>query len=108
MDGGDPAVRSCDLTDWRELAACRDMGPAAFYDTAPKAARARCRRCPVDELCFWFALTTEEEAGCRFGIWGGTTPDVRAYIARVSGAGYARRRFLALLAANRQLLRRAT
>jgi Transcription factor WhiB len=97
--GVTPVADRGDRVGWRDLAACRGIGPAPFYGSVG-AAQACCGRCRVDEVCFWFALATEEEAGYRFGIWAGTTPAARAQIATVIGAGYARRRFLALLGTN--------
>jgi hypothetical protein len=84
-------------TGWRDLAACHGLGPVPFYGSGSEAARRCCRRCEVDEICFWFAMATEEEAGYRFGVWAGTTPAVRAQVATVIGTGFAQRRFLALV-----------
>jgi hypothetical protein len=55
---------------------------------------------PGGEDLFWFALASEEEAGYRFGIWGRTTPTQRAYVATLTGTGYARRRLAAALVAS--------
>jgi hypothetical protein len=97
-----PVVGRGDLVGWGDLAACRGVGPAPFYGSAAEVTQGCCGRCRVDEVCFWFALATEEEAGYRFGIWAGTTPAVRARIATVIGADYARGRFLGLVGADRR------
>jgi hypothetical protein len=85
---------------WRQFAACRGLGPAAFFDELPRHALACCARCPVQEICLWYALAIEEEVGYRFGLWAGTTPTVRARIARVTGPGYSRGRLAASLLAS--------
>lgn len=61
---------------WRDDAACRDMGPALFYDNRGgagnfKMGRVReiCGTCPVRIDCLTYAL----EAGERDGAWGGLT-----------------------------------
>ena len=48
-------------------------------------------------FCFWFALVTEERAGYRFGVWGGTTPARRSEIARLVGPGHAHGRLAGLV-----------
>lgn len=71
---------------WAELAACRDMGPEAFYrvatpgpgsadrrDEAEVAAKATCARCPVRVECLEYAVANGET----HGIWGGLTPEER-------------------------------
>jgi hypothetical protein len=93
----DARAADADATRWRDGALCRQMGPAAFYSRATAAALALCKRCPVDETCFWFALVIEERAGYRFGVWGGTTPARRAEIAHLVGPGYALGRLADLL-----------
>jgi WhiB family transcriptional regulator, redox-sensing transcriptional regulator len=89
-----------DLWVWMDHAACRGAGPAEFFGEPAARARgqARCRGCPVREVCLWWALAVEADAGYRFGIWGGLSPAVRARIARVTGAAYARARFVAAAA----------
>ena len=85
-------VDPIDQANWRDAAACKGAGPAVFFGTSPRAAKVSCRRCAVQEICFWYALATEEEAGYRFGVWGATTPALRHEIASLVGPGYARRR----------------
>ncbi len=86
-----------DLLAWMDQAACRGAGPADFFGEPAARARgqARCGGGPVCEVCLWWALAVEAEAGYRFGIWGGASPVVRAGIAWVTGAAYPRARFVA-------------
>lgn len=78
---------------WREVSACRDVGPDNFFPTGPQPvvamqtadAKALCRRCPVRERCLEFALETNQEDG----IWGGSDEDERRGLRR---AWLARRR----------------
>lgn len=63
-------------TDWRALAACRDLDPELFfpvgtpgspaYEAMAAPARAVCAGCPVAAECLDEALATGSE-----GIWGG-------------------------------------
>jgi len=89
-------------TSWRDLAACRGEGQATFFGPGSERARGRCVGCPVDEVCFWYAMASEEETGHRSGVWGRTTAAQRVRIARLIGPGYARRR-LELVAADRSV-----
>lgn len=75
---------------WRQLAACRGMNPALFYDPHPASiasAKRLCARCPVCAVCDAVARDEGEE----FGVWGGRSADERAATAprhrerRVSG-----------------------
>ena len=85
-------------TSWMSDAACGGVGAGEFFDSRPTGRR-RCRRCPVAECCFWWAVVTEPaEAGMRFGIWGGATPAVRAKVAAVVGMTVARDRLAEALA----------
>ena len=69
------------ITDWRELAACRDSDPSLFFPigtTGPavdqiEVARAICAQCSVREECLNYALETNQEAG----VWGGYAEDDR-------------------------------
>jgi hypothetical protein len=79
---------------WSDDAACRGMGTSEFFGTAARGQR-WCRRCPVLECCFWWAIVAESDAAYRFGIWGGATPALRDQVAGVTGAGYARARLAA-------------
>jgi len=38
-----------------------------------EVAKSMCRRCPITEECFTYALETNQ----RYGIWGGTSPSER-------------------------------
>lgn len=69
------------VTQWRELAACRDSDPNLFFPvgtTGPaidqiEEAKAVCRACIVREDCLQFSLQTNQEAG----VWGGYAEDER-------------------------------
>jgi hypothetical protein len=80
---------------WMEHAACRGVGASEFFGTAAAPGRERCRRCPVIDTCFWWAIVAESDLGYRCGIWGGATPAVRAQVAWVIGVDHARSRFTA-------------
>ena len=62
-----------DESDWRQLANCRDMDDAIFYDTYSRdgvaLAKKICRRCPVTTQCLTWAVEHREP----YGIWGGLT-----------------------------------
>jgi WhiB family transcriptional regulator, redox-sensing transcriptional regulator len=70
-----------DRPAWHELAACRGVGPKAFFpstdDRWPSSqrryrfARVYCRDCPVVDDC----LVAGE--GEDFGLWGGLSPSER-------------------------------
>lgn len=67
--------------DWRDRAACREVGHVPFFPDgaiwAPRdymPALRVCRSCPVQAECLEFALTNDE----RHGIWGGVLPADRA------------------------------
>lgn len=76
---------------WRGQAACRHVDAAIFFPAGSsgaavghlKAARAVCRRCPVQEACLRFALETNQEAG----VWGGKDEDERRTLRRLQRAG---------------------
>jgi len=69
------------LTEWRELAACRDSDPETFFPigtTGPAVAQidkalAVCGLCSVQEACLMYALETNQEGG----VWGGYAEDDR-------------------------------
>lgn len=65
------------------------VGPAEFFGEGARGER-WCRRCPVIELCFWWAVVAEAAVGLHFGIWGGAGPAVRQQVLAVTGAGPAR------------------
>ncbi|WP_336158217.1 WhiB family transcriptional regulator [Amycolatopsis sp. VC5-11] len=48
----------------------------------PKAAQRTCRNCDLRAQCLSYALATEQE----FGVWGGTTPNERAWLRQVREA----------------------
>lgn len=69
------------ITDWRELAMCRDSEPNLFFpigSTGPaldqiEDAKVICTECSVREECLNYALETNQEAG----VWGGYAEDER-------------------------------
>ncbi len=69
------------ITDWREIAACRDSEPNLFFPigtTGPaidqiEIAKTICIDCSVREECLNYALATNQEAG----VWGGYAEDER-------------------------------
>ena len=64
------------------MAACAACDPNLFHSRAfQRAALACCAACPVAEPCLFTALVHEGAAGCRFGVWGGTTAARRAQVA---------------------------
>jgi hypothetical protein len=94
---GFPAADSVDLWAWMGHAACRGLGTGEFFGdrTAMAKGRARCRTCPVAEVCLWWGVVAEWDLSYRFGIWGGVGPAVRARLAGATGLGHARARFVA-------------
>jgi WhiB family transcriptional regulator, redox-sensing transcriptional regulator len=74
------------LTDWREVARCKQMDPDLFFPvgtTGPallqiEAAKAVCRGCSVKEQCLQYAIESNQE----YGIWGATTEEERRYMRR--------------------------
>ncbi len=69
------------MSNWRDLAACRDEDPELFFPighTGPavmqaEQAKAVCRRCPVQWECLNWALENGEDDG----VWGGKTDKER-------------------------------
>ena len=66
---------------WRDLAACADMPPEAFYPNPGQAAeidaaKRVCRGCPVRRDCLADVFGWEA-SGRRHGIVGGLTPNQR-------------------------------
>ncbi|HEU5475673.1 MAG TPA: WhiB family transcriptional regulator [Actinophytocola sp.] len=67
--------------NWREDAACRDMGSERFYHTrnvGVTAAKRICQPCPVRADCLAEALARPEY----YGVWGGTSANERRKIRR--------------------------
>ena len=79
-------VLDWDDQGWRDQAACRDVDADLFFPAGNtgaavghiKAAKAVCRRCPVQAACLRFALETHQEAG----VWGGQDEDERRKLRR--------------------------
>lgn len=80
----DPSASPPDLAEllgkpaWMELAACRGMNTETFISSQTRplyAAKAVCKKCPVQAECLDYALADDS---C-VGVWGGTsTLDRRA------------------------------
>ena len=80
-----PSLKHVMSLDWRNDASCRNLPKWVFFEyTSNKApfygrkeatafACGVCQRCPVREQCYEFAVRNVEP----YGIWAGTTPDVR-------------------------------
>ena len=75
--------------DWRLRASCAQADPELFFPSSRHSELllrplAVCEQCPVRDACLADAMLAEQDAayGCRFGIWGGTTPSERAAMAR--------------------------
>jgi hypothetical protein len=94
---GFPGADSAEVWAWMDRAACRGLGTAEFFGdwAATAKGRARCRSCPVAEVCLWWGVVAEWDLSYRFGVWGGVGPAVRARLARATGLGYAWARFVA-------------
>jgi len=85
--------------DWRPEAACNGLDPELFFSSddivnrqerleREAEAKAVCTRCSVRNECLSYAL----EAGERYGIWGGLSPQERRALGRTrSGAAAAER-----------------
>lgn len=72
-------------TDWRDDAACIEVGPDAFFPgkgESPADALRMCAGCDVREQCLAFAVADPTIDG----IWGGTTPKQRQAIRAARGA----------------------
>jgi hypothetical protein len=67
---------------WLDQALCGRTDPDVFFNRSTAAARRLCAACPVNECCFWWAMSTEAELGERIGVWAGTTAAQRARIAK--------------------------
>lgn len=77
-----PSPARGEVTDWRALAACRDVDPELFFPTAPagaalaaaeRRALAVCAGCPVLADCRTWAVAEQPH-----GIAGGLTERARA------------------------------
>jgi WhiB family redox-sensing transcriptional regulator len=96
-------VLTLTVTDWRDLAACRDSEANLFFPvgtTGPAAehiieAKAICAACPVKEECLQYALESNQEAG----VWGGYAEDDRRRL-RKRWLAERRRRAVAAAASN--------
>jgi WhiB family redox-sensing transcriptional regulator len=69
-------------TGWRDDAACRGAGTAAFFSRDPLAEAAAvrvCHGCPVMAECREWALAHETlvPLNDQFGVWGGLTHEQR-------------------------------
>ncbi|MCB5168042.1 WhiB family transcriptional regulator [Streptomyces bambusae] len=76
--------------EWQQHATCSRQ-PTLFDSEEPKdvaAAKAHCRRCPVQDICLRSALAEErnDSQWARFGVRGGLDPVQRAQLAGVTPA----------------------
>lgn len=68
---------------WHAQAACRGLGPAAWFPVRGQpveAAQAVCARCPVRAECLAAAL----DRGETHGVWGGLAIDARLRLRRAA------------------------
>ncbi len=80
-----------DKEGWRVDAECRHSDANVFFPVGTtgaaigqiEAAKAVCRRCPVQIDCLQFAFETNQEAG----IWGGKDEEERRRLRRIWRAG---------------------
>ncbi len=93
-----PGVPEVDRA-WMKEAACRGASLSEFFGkgASRQRGRARCQACPVAEICFWWAVVAEWEAGYHFGLWGGASPVIRAEVTEATTLGHARSRLAAAL-----------
>ena len=66
---------------WRELAACRDVDTAVFFDYSEKGietAKQICAGCEVRQECLDARLAELDPNDLDFGVWGGMTPAERS------------------------------
>ncbi|WP_406728913.1 WhiB family transcriptional regulator [Streptomyces sp. GD-15H] len=78
------------MDDWRNRAACRNEDPDLFFPIGTSGpalfqterAKEVCLRCPVQEPCLDWAMST----GQALGVWGGTSETERRALKRRVGA----------------------
>lgn len=89
MVGGNPGRRVLPRQivlnpEWMQDANCKGTDPVLFFGiegdkyTAPKVIKEFCQPCKVRTQCLQAAWDNNEY----FGIWGGTTPNMRATMRR--------------------------
>ena len=69
--------------EWHQRAACRGMGPAAFYPErgqSTEAAMRICVTCPVRPECLAFGVVHSPQVG----IWGGASARTRRSVATMA------------------------
>jgi WhiB family redox-sensing transcriptional regulator len=70
------------MTDWRDLAACRDTDPDLFFaDGRVAEAKQVCAGCPVRQACLEQALRKREG----HGVWGGADEEERRALSAAAG-----------------------
>jgi len=70
--------------EWMADGLCAQVDPDLWFPDkggSTEAARAVCRRCPVQAECLSYALAHDE----RFGVWGGTSERARHRMKRPAG-----------------------
>ena len=82
------------MTNWLDLAACRDVDPESFFPTGAGVlagrqvirAKAVCQRCPVRLECLrWAQFHASDD-----GVWGGLDADERRSSAGAGPSGPSR------------------
>lgn len=77
------------MEQWREYAACREVGPEWFFpergDSTEMLAVARkiCARCEVRMECLEYAMRVEDVRSTRHGMYGGMSAKQRIKLAKL-------------------------
>lgn len=77
------------IPEWHRKALCSEVAPDLFFPeknasaVETRFAKSLCAKCPVRVQCLEYALDANEV----FGIWGGTTPQERFLLRRLSKKG---------------------
>lgn len=77
-------VFDIDYDNWRDAAACAQVGDEIDFFPSPEdreaisRAKAICASCPVADECLAYAMETRQAEG----IWGGLTPPERVTLRR--------------------------
>lgn len=79
---------------WTELALCRDEELQEFFSNHGRAGYGPikdrlCYKCPVGDICLWYAMSTEEP-GHRHGLYGGMSPEERQELSKTVSRDQAR------------------
>ncbi len=80
-EGAASPKRVAPPNDWQDMAACFGLDPEIFFPTTEEEAApalSYCATCRVRDLCLAWALQNGE----RYGVWGGTTEQMRRRLIR--------------------------